>query len=33
MQALALYYRSEESREGGRPFQEKRPPDFRKYAP
>jgi 2-ketocyclohexanecarboxyl-CoA hydrolase len=33
MQALALYYRSEESREGVRAFQEKRPPDFRKYAP
>jgi len=26
MQALALYYQSEESREGVRAFQEKRPP-------
>ncbi len=33
MQALALYYGTEESREGGRAFREKRPPDFRKYAP
>jgi 2-ketocyclohexanecarboxyl-CoA hydrolase len=32
MQALALYYQSEESQEGVRAFQEKRPPDFRKYA-
>ncbi len=31
MQALALYYDTEESREGGRAFQEKRPPDFRKF--
>jgi 2-ketocyclohexanecarboxyl-CoA hydrolase len=33
MQALALYYQSEESREGVRAFQEKRPPEFRKYLP
>ena len=32
MQALALYYQSEESQEGVRAFQEKRPPDFRKYS-
>jgi 2-ketocyclohexanecarboxyl-CoA hydrolase len=31
MQALALYYQTDESREGVRAFQEKRPPDFRKY--
>lgn len=31
MQALALYYQSDESREGVRAFQEKRPPEFRKY--
>jgi 2-ketocyclohexanecarboxyl-CoA hydrolase len=31
MQALALYYDTEESREGGRAFQEKRQPDFRKF--
>jgi 2-ketocyclohexanecarboxyl-CoA hydrolase len=31
MQALALYYQSEESREGVRAFQEKRAPEFRKY--
>jgi 2-ketocyclohexanecarboxyl-CoA hydrolase len=31
MQALALYYQTEESREGVRAFQEKRPPDFRKH--
>jgi 2-ketocyclohexanecarboxyl-CoA hydrolase len=31
MQALALYYQTEESREGVRAFQEKRPPEFRKY--
>jgi 2-ketocyclohexanecarboxyl-CoA hydrolase len=30
--ALKLYYDTEESREGVRAFQEKRPPDFRKYA-
>jgi 2-ketocyclohexanecarboxyl-CoA hydrolase len=29
MQALALYYRTEESREGGRAFREKRKPRFR----
>jgi 2-ketocyclohexanecarboxyl-CoA hydrolase len=33
MQALALYYLTEESREGTRAFQEKRPPEFRKYVP
>lgn len=32
MQALALYYQTEESREGVRAFQEKRPPEFRKHA-
>jgi 2-ketocyclohexanecarboxyl-CoA hydrolase len=31
MQALALYYESEESKEGGRALAEKRDPDFRKY--
>ena len=31
MQALALYYQTEESKEGVRAFQEKRPPEFRKY--
>ncbi len=31
MQALQLYYRSEESKEGGRAFREKRKPDFRKH--
>ncbi len=31
MQALALYYQTEESQEGVRAFQEKRPPEFRKY--
>ena len=31
MQALSLYYASEESREGVRAFNEKRKPDFRKY--
>jgi len=30
MQALALYYATEESKEGGRAFREKRKPDFRK---
>jgi 2-ketocyclohexanecarboxyl-CoA hydrolase len=29
MQALALYYDTEESKEGGRAFREKRKPDFR----
>ena len=32
MQGLALYYGTEESKEGGRAQREKRPPDFRKYA-
>ena len=32
MQALALYYQTEESQEGVRAFQQKRPPEFRKYA-
>jgi 2-ketocyclohexanecarboxyl-CoA hydrolase len=32
MQALSLYYQSEESREGVRAFTEKRKPDFRRYA-
>ena len=32
MQALSMYYASEESREGVRAFNEKRKPDFRKYA-
>ena len=32
MQALKLYYDSEESKEGGRAYREKRKPDFRKYA-
>jgi 2-ketocyclohexanecarboxyl-CoA hydrolase len=31
MQALALYYQSEESQEGGRAFREKRKPEFHKY--
>lgn len=31
LQALSLYYDTEESREGVRAFQEKRAPDFRKY--
>jgi len=31
MQALALYYESDESREGGDAFRERRPPDFRKF--
>ena len=31
MQALAMYYASEESQEGVRAFNEKRKPDFRKY--
>ena len=30
--ALKMYYDTEESREGVRAFQEKRKPDFRKYA-
>ena len=32
MQALSLYYQSEESREGVNAFAEKRKPDFRRYA-
>ena len=32
MQALSMYYASEESREGVRAFNEKRKPDFRKFA-
>jgi len=32
MHALALYYQTEESKEGARAFREKRKPDFRKYA-
>lgn len=32
LQALTLYYDSEESREGVKAFAEKRKPDFRKYA-
>ncbi len=31
MQALALYYDTDESREGGDAFREKRPPEFRKF--
>lgn len=31
MQALTLYYDTEESKEGGRAFREKRKPDFRKF--
>ena len=33
MQSLALYYATEESKEGVRAFHEKRKPDFRKYQP
>ena len=32
MQALKLYYETEESKEGGRAHAEKRAPDFRKHA-
>jgi 2-ketocyclohexanecarboxyl-CoA hydrolase len=32
MQGLALYYASEESKEGGRALAEKREPDFRKFS-
>jgi 2-ketocyclohexanecarboxyl-CoA hydrolase len=32
MQALKLYYDTDESREGGNAFREKRKPEFRKYA-
>jgi 2-ketocyclohexanecarboxyl-CoA hydrolase len=31
MYALSLYYDTEESKEGGRAFLEKRKPEFRKY--
>lgn len=31
MQALALYYDTDESKEGGKAFREKRKPEFRKY--
>jgi 2-ketocyclohexanecarboxyl-CoA hydrolase len=31
MQALALYYDTDESKEGGNAFREKRKPEFRKY--
>ncbi len=31
MQALALYYDTDESKEGGDAFREKRPPEFRKF--
>jgi 2-ketocyclohexanecarboxyl-CoA hydrolase len=31
MQALSLYYQTEESREGVRAFTEKRKPNFRRY--
>jgi len=30
-QGLALYYGTDESREGGEALKEKRPPDFRKF--
>jgi 2-ketocyclohexanecarboxyl-CoA hydrolase len=32
MQALSLYYDTEESKEGGRAYREKRKPDFRKFS-
>lgn len=32
MHALKMYYDTEESKEGGRAFREKRKPEFRKYA-
>ena len=32
MAALSLYYDTEESKEGGRAYREKRKPDFRKFA-
>ena len=31
LQALSLYYDTEESKEGVRAFREKRPPNFRRY--
>jgi len=31
MQALSLYYDTEESKEGGKAFREKRKPDFRRF--
>ena len=31
MQALALYYETDESKEGGEAFRDKRPPEFRKF--
>ena len=31
MESLRLYYDTEESKEGGNAFREKRKPDFRKY--
>ena len=31
MQALSLYYDTEESKEGGRAYREKRKPEFRKF--
>jgi 2-ketocyclohexanecarboxyl-CoA hydrolase len=31
LQALKLYYETEESKEGVRAFNEKRKPDFRRY--
>lgn len=31
MHALSLYYDTEESKEGGRAFREKRKPDFRRH--
>jgi 2-ketocyclohexanecarboxyl-CoA hydrolase len=31
MQALSMYYATEESKEGVRAFNEKRKPEFRKY--
>ena len=32
MYALKLYYDTDESKEGGKAFREKRKPEFRKYA-
>jgi 2-ketocyclohexanecarboxyl-CoA hydrolase len=31
LQALSLYYDTEESKEGVRAFNDKRPPEFRKF--